>query len=463
MDTIWIPDLSALPGPKYLALTRALRAAVRGGDLVPGVQLPTVRDLAWRLGVTPGTVARAYQAAVQEGLAEAVVGRGTFVASPAAARPGPQVALHLEQDRRLVDLRTPQMPDVGQAAALAEAMRTAAGQIGEGWLSYPSQRDEAGLRHAVRNWLADLVLGPYGAEDLALTGGGQHGINVVMQCVLRGERPVVLAEELAYPGIRHAGRLNRAEVLGIETDADGMKAEAFEAACRRYRPQLVCLTTEAQNPTTARMGLERRAAIAEIARAHDVWVLEDDCYTLSGDRLPAFRALAPERTFYIGSLSKTVSPALRLGWVLCPTGMGDAARLVVQHGQFALSRPVSAITEALLISGAARRLRDAVCDELDQRIEAMVNRLGAFDLAWQPGLPFAWLSLPIGWRASTLARAAEVEGVLLRTADEFALVHGRAPNAIRLAIAGNIPRNRYEGGLDILARLLSHPPADLPV
>lgn len=462
MDTIWNPDLSSLPGPKYLALTRALRTAVRAGELAPGVQLPTVRDLAWRLGVTPGTVARAYQAAVQEGLAEAVVGRGTFVTA-APARPGPQVALHLEPDRRLVDLRTPQTPDVGQAAALTQAMQQAAPQIDEGWLAYPSQRDEAGLRQAVCDWLSDLVLGPYGAEDLALTDGGQHGINVVMQCVLRGERPVVLTEELAYPGIRHAGRLNRAEVLGVETDAGGMKPEAFEAACRRHRPQLVCLTTEAQNPTTARMDLARRAAIAEIARSHDVWVLEDDCYTLSGDRLPAFRALAPERTFYIGSLSKTVTPALRLGWVLCPAGMGDAGRLVVQHGQFALSRPVSAIAEVLLTSGAARRLRDAVCDELDLRLEALVNRLGAFDLAWQPGLPFAWLSLPIGWRASTLARAAEAEGVLLRTADEFALVHGRAPNAIRLAIAGSIPRARYERALDILVRLLSQPPAELPV
>ncbi|WP_157970988.1 GntR family transcriptional regulator, partial [Pseudogemmobacter bohemicus] len=80
-DTTWSPDLSAWSGPKYLGLSRALRDAIRNGDLPPGTQLPTVRDLAWRLSLTPGTVARAYQISTQEGLLEATVGRGTFVAS----------------------------------------------------------------------------------------------------------------------------------------------------------------------------------------------------------------------------------------------------------------------------------------------------------------------------------------------------------------------------------------------
>ena len=73
-DTTWRPDLTQFPGPKYLALTRALREAIRAGELPPGSQLPTVRDLAWDLHVTPGTVSRAYQLATQEGLLAATVG-----------------------------------------------------------------------------------------------------------------------------------------------------------------------------------------------------------------------------------------------------------------------------------------------------------------------------------------------------------------------------------------------------
>ena len=90
MDTIWQPDLGAEEGPKYLALVRALRDSVKAGDLAEGMRLPTVRDLAWRLGVTPGTVSRAYQIATQEGLLQATVGRGTFVActNPASGAKG---------------------------------------------------------------------------------------------------------------------------------------------------------------------------------------------------------------------------------------------------------------------------------------------------------------------------------------------------------------------------------------
>ena len=81
MHTIWVPDLAGDEGPKYLSLARALRDAIRTATLPQGTQLPTVRDLAYRLAVTPGTVSRAYQIATQEGLLEATVGRGTFVAA----------------------------------------------------------------------------------------------------------------------------------------------------------------------------------------------------------------------------------------------------------------------------------------------------------------------------------------------------------------------------------------------
>ena len=106
-----------------------------------------------------------------------------------------------------------------------------------------------------------------------------------------------------------------------------------------------------------------------------------------------------------------------------------------------------------------RRVQSAFAD----RLQTIVNGLGAHDLVWQAGLPFVWLRLPSGWRASTFARMAEAEGVLLRSADEYALVHGRSPNAVRLAIAGHAARARLEAAVDRLSRLLASPPSELPV
>ncbi|MCE6961960.1 PLP-dependent aminotransferase family protein [Cereibacter sphaeroides] len=465
-DTIWHPDLTQFPGPKYLGLTRALREAIREGALTPGEQLPTVRDLAWRLGVTPGTVSRAYQMATQEGLLAATVGRGTFVAA-AEPRLGPTQALFVERDPQeddgVLDLRSPQLPDVGQTALFAEAMRRVAGRIGPDWRDYPTQREESALRHAVRQWLADRVLGPIAPEDIALTHGGQSAIGLVMLCCLRGDRPVVLTEELAYPGFRHAARLARAEVVGVELDQHGLRPDALESCCRRHGPQVLCVTTEAQNPTAARMPEARRAEIVAIARRYELQIIEDDCYTVAESTLPAMRALAPERTWYVGSLSKTVSAALRFGYILCPTGRGEAGRLTAQHAFFALGRPVSDLCLELFGSGEAAEVRRRVQAAFADRLQTIVNGLGAHDLVWQAGLPFVWLRLPSGWRASTFARMAEAEGVLLRSADEYALVHGRSPNAVRLAIAGHAARSRLEAAVDRLSRLLASPPSELPV
>ena len=462
---MWAPDLTQYPGPKYLALTRALREAIRSGQLPPGAQLPTVRDLAWKLQVTPGTVSRAYQLATQEGLLGATVGRGTFVQA-AQPRMGPTQALFLERPEgrsNLVDLRSPILPEVGQAEAFSAALQAMVGQTGQGWIDYTSQTGEWELRSLVADWLEDRDLGAFTADDIALTHGGQSAVNLVLNCCLRGERPAVMLEDLAYPGFRYAVRLARAESIAVEIDAEGMKPAALEAACRRYGAQVLCLTPEAQNPTAARMSLERRIEIVSIARAYDLQIIEDDCYSAAEHNLPSLRALAPERVWHIGSLSKTVSAALRVGWVVCPEGMGEAGRLTAQHEFFALSRPVSDLCVHLFRTGAAAHIRARVHEEVSDRLAILCDRLADFNLTWQPGLAFCWLELPQGWRASAFARMAEDAGVLVRAADQYALTHGRAPHAVRLALAGSVERERIAAAAEALALLLPRPPADMAV
>ena len=461
MNTIWNPDLST-DGPKYLALLRALRDGVAQGQLGPGSQLPTVRDLAWRLSVTPGTVARAYQMGTQEGLLEATVGRGTFVASR-IVRPMPQLLEARDTGAGRLDLRSPKLPDVGQGALFSAALRRMAAGMGPDWLDYTSQTQEAPLREAVCGWLADRVMGSFGPGDLMLTHGGQNAIRMVMDCVLSGDRPVVLTEELSYPGFRYAARLARAEVVTVEIDEQGLRPDALEAACLRHAAQVLCLTPEAQNPTTARMGAARRAEIVAIARRHGLQIIEDECYIAGARGEPTLRALAPERVWYVGSLSKSVSAALRFGYVVCPTDRGDGARLVAQHNFFALPQPVTALCLDLLQSGAADDICRSVQAELELRLQRVVHHLGAFDLHWQPGIAFVWLKLPRGWRASSFTRAAEEAGVLLRSADQYAQSQARVPHAVRMAVAGDAAIADLDRGLAALARLLPLPPSDMAV
>jgi len=462
MNTIWNPDLSRHDGPKYRALTDALRADVAAGVLPAGARLPTVRDLAWRLSVTPGTVARAYQAATAEGLLQATVGRGTFVAEP-EARVESSLSVERDPGNGTLDLRSPRLPEVGQTAAISAALHRIANDPALDWLNYTSQDQEAPLRAAVCDWLAGRGVGPLTPDDVMLTNGGQNAIRLVFDTLLTGERPVVLTEALAYPGFRYAARLARAEVVGLAMDREGVTPDALEAACKRHHPQVLCLTPQAQNPTVACMGPQRRAGIVAIARRYNLHIIEDECYApVSGGEV-TLRALAPERTWYIGSLSKSISAALRFGYVLCPEDRGAAGRLTATHHFFALPLPLSALCLDLLRSGVADVLRAAVAAETAVRVRLCADRLGAFDLGWQAEIPFVWLRLPQGWRASSFTRAAEEAGILLRSADQYAAIHDQVPHAVRLAVSGQAAMADLGAGLVTLARLLANPPSDMAV
>ena len=370
---------------------------------------------------------------------------------------------NLRADPGRIDLRSPSLPDLGQGQAIADALHRLCVQDAADWLDYPSQSQELPLREAVCTWLDHRLLGSFGAQDIMLTHGGQNAIGLILDCCLRGDRPVVLTEELSYPGFRYAARAARAEVVGLEMDGEGIRPEALEAACRRHGPQVLCLTPAGQNPSTAIMSQARMKQIVSIATRHNLQIIEDECYPATKSDALSLRVLAPERVWFMGSLSKTFSAALRFGYVVCPAGMGDAGRMTAQHSYFALSRLTTTLCLDLLVSGTADRIREAVMAEYSERLQIVVNGLGAFDLSWAAGLPFVWLKMPQGWRASTFAQAAEEAGVLMRQADQYAMVHGRAPNAVRLAVAGNCSRGDLERGVETLARLLANPPSDMAV
>ena len=463
MGTIWALGGD---GPKYQALAQGLRQAIARGDLAEGARLPAVRDLAWEAKVTPGTVARAYRILTDEGLLEATVGRGTFVAAR-TPRLGPPPLPPAEADYRPVagrlDLRSPSLPEVGQAQAFGDSLRRIAAKIERRWLDYVTQSGEAPLRAEVVAWLQERVLGSICAEDVVLTHGGQSAVTLILQCVLRGDRPGVLVEDLSFPGFRYAARLARADVHSVALDDEGVRPDALEAACRRHLPQVLCLTPDSQNPTTGRMSLERRREIVSIARRYNLQIIEDECYTPRVHDVPTLRALASERVWYVGSLSKSISAALRFGFVICPSGMGEAGQLAAQQSYFALSAPVAALTLDLFQSGAAAEIRARVLEEFTRRSHMAANALGGYDISWQSGLPFIWLRLPQGWRASSFARRAEEAGVLLRPADHYVMVNGHAPNAVRMALAADVAPRRLEAGLQALAGLLASPPADMAV
>lgn len=458
MNTIWHPDLSAAAGPKYQLLVESLQQAISDGHLTADEKLPPVRELAWSLNVTPGTVARAYKMLVEQRVLRAEVGRGTFVAaqSPAVMTPtdDPEALPWASE----INLLSPSLPDMGQGAlmrgAIESLLQESAGAL---YQTYPNEHSDQPARAAVYQWLKGQDIGPVTADDIVLTHGGQNAISLIFQTVLRGKEPVVFAEELSYAGFRHAARLSRAKIVSIASDEQGLRPDALHEAIHTYGGQLLCTSPEIHNPTVGQTSLARRRELAEIISRHKLHVIEDDCYRMGDNRLPGYRALIPEFAWYISSFSKELTPSLRVGYAVAPKGWAADLRRTRQHSSFGLAVPVARMATHILSNPNARGVAKAVEARVDEYVRRAVNILGGFDLSWRQGVPLIWLRLPRGWRAAAFCQAAERRGVLVRSADDFALIDGKSPHAIRIAINGQISPKQFEQGLTHLADLLSNP------
>jgi DNA-binding transcriptional MocR family regulator len=467
MDTIWQPSIEDRAGPKYSAVVEVIRAAIADGTLAVGARLPPVRDLAWQLSITPGTVARAYTILTDEGALEATVGRGTFVPPPKAALLedvwSRQAPLQEDADQGPINLFSPHLVDMGQVAHLRQAMAQVASSDARIFMHYPTRTDYGPVRAAVLSWLSDLPLGPLDQNDVVLANGGQNAICLVMQAVLTGPRPVVLMEDISYAGFRRAAELMRADVTGVAMDACGMCPDALEAATKSGHAQLICLTPDVQNPTGRFMPLERRKDILAIAERHDLQILEDDCYRMGAARAASFRALAPARTWHVSSISKALTPALRVGFALAPEGRRADLRRAAEYGFFGLSQPLAELTRIVLSDPATKDIASAIRHRMADYIRVAVNVLGRFDINWDAEVPFLWLTLPAGWRSAAFCRAAEAQGVQIRSADEFCLRNGRAPHAVRLAVNGQVSLSAFEAAMQRLQSLLDNPPEQISV
>ncbi len=460
-DTIWQPNLATAGKSKYKALAQAIRDGIASGDLAAGAQLPTVRDLAYRVGVTPGTVARAYGLLTDEGRLIAEVGRGTYVAGPIRKeQPLEPPLLHLV-DESTADFRSSRVPDVGQGALIDDALIRLGRSHRRRHINYPTSITDIEAREAVVDWIGPVRTGHLDAHHVVLGNGAQNCVILALQAELHGAHPVILTEELAYPGVRHAARLLRAQVVGVAMDDEGIIPAALAEAYRTHGGQVLLTSAEVHSPTTTKTSYARKKEIAALAERFGLTIIEDDCHCVAPTEVPAYRAILPNQSYFISSLTKGVSGALRFGYAVTPVGRYKELRQVAQSSFHGIAQPMLDLCADLLASGDAGRVRAKVIDHTAARVRLAVNRLGGWDLRWREDAPFLWLQLPQGWRASSFALACERAGISVRPADEFVLSDQRAPNAVRLAATTCVSEPRYLKALDDMNTLLANPVATM--
>jgi DNA-binding transcriptional MocR family regulator len=183
--------------------------------------------LAHNVGVTPGTVARAYALMTDEGRLTAGVGRGTFVAERAPRRSAEDVPLINKVDETIADFRSSRVSDVGQGRIIDDALMQVAQSHRRRHINYPTFETDLEVREALVGWLSNTALGTCDASHIVLANGAQNAGLICLMAKLSGANLVILCEDLAYPGVRHAARLLRAKVVGVPMDDQGILPEAL--------------------------------------------------------------------------------------------------------------------------------------------------------------------------------------------------------------------------------------------
>ena len=445
---VWLPRLAAHGGPRFLQIADALQAAVADGSLKPGDRLPPQRQLAARLDVDLTTITRAYDEARRRNLLEGRGARGTYVAAP-------KVELTPILD---LSMNTPPPPD---GVDFDDMLKQGLAQVlmradNASLMTYHLGGGSDADRKAGARWLAPMF-GPLDAGQLVVCPGAQAAIAAAI-LALTAPGDVILAEPATYPGLRAAATRFGRHLIAVEADEHGMLPEMLEQACRQHQPGLVYLNPTLQNPTAITMPASRRRALAGIAQRCDVRIVEDDPYWLLAEAPPPpIATFAPEPTVYISTLSKCLTPGLRVAFVLMRDPQ-ERERFLAALRSFALM--VAPLTAALatqwIVDGSAGRLLEGVRKEarLRQRMarDILAGRYGGAG----DGL-HVWLELPAYWSAAQLARAADSEGLAVTPAEAFATGAG-AMNAIRISLGSINDRGGLQAGLQRLSGLLARRP-----
>lgn len=456
--TAWTPAVSKEGGPLYLAIADALATDVQSGRLRAGQRLPPQRALAEVLGIDFTTVSRAYTEARRRGLVDGRVGRGTYVRARGPLADG--LPGHFGAGGHIVDMSM-NLPPQPSDTALVRRMWEGIAALGEApgsaiLFQYQTPGGIERDRAAGAAWLSSR-LGQVPAGRVLVCPGAQGALLAVIGA-LAAPDDVICAQNLTYPGLLSVAAHLRVRVAGIVADGQGLLPEAFEAACRALKPKALYCNPTLHNPTTRTLSLERRRALLDVARRYGVPVIEDDAYgALPVEPVPPLAALEPDIVYHIAGTAKSLSPTLRIAYLITP-------RLQVAQRLSQSMRATASLASPLTAAIATRWIEDGTAQAalLAIRQETMARQklaraiLPADSVETDVEAFHVWLRLPPAWTRAEFAMQLRSAGIGVVAADAFAI--DTPPEAVRLGLGVPTSREDLTRSLEAVSALLSLSP-----
>jgi len=442
-------------GPRYLAIADALAEDIAAGRVTAGDRLPTHRELADTLGVTVGTVSRAYGAAIDRGLIVGEVGRGTFVRGPAREPSGMRLELREPADRSLIDLGLSFLRVPAHDRCIAETLVSLSREPAVASLFDEYKPNKAGLlghREAGARWVArsGLEVTP---ERVLVCAGAQHAMTVAV-LGLSHAGDTILTDDITYPTMITLARVLDRQLRGVAMDEEGMVPEALDAACRSYHPRVLYCMPTVHNPTARVLSVGRRERIAEVAARHRLAVIEDDVYGFLGPRrYPALASFIPELGYLVSACTKSVAPGLRVGFLAVPPG--EAGRFLEPlWATTVMASPLLAeITARWIDDGTADLMANARRNEARARQQLARRILHDVVLAGDRGAFHLWVPLPGRTSSAGFVAAAQQRGVVVIPGEAFSVGELRTA-AVRVSLGPPRDHDELSRGVQVVAELL---------
>lgn len=456
--------------PVYRQIVKYIEEQVRNGAFPPGIQLPTERKLAELLKVNRSTVSIAYDELRSKGLIRSRQGSGTRVSEDAWGIDfrAPDWAGYLSQGtfqptlpmvRRIwEENRRPENINLARGEMSAELwpieqLRILAEQLpSDVQLGYGDPRGEEGLRSTVSIHLATQYDIKVPENRILITAGSQQGLLLVIQSLLRPGDAVALEKpSYAYslPLFASAG----VRMFPIPVDEEGLIPDEVVTLHRRHRIRMVFVTPTYQNPTGTVLTHERRRKLIDICTDLRIPIVEDDAHgdlTLDGSPHPPKPLAAMEgaehQVIYLGTLSKTFAPGLRIGWLTGPTSVVDRIAGVREQMDFGISGITQAIAEQVLKTDAwhqnIKRLRSELTRRRDRMVNALTQHFGG-ELAFTvpQGGYHIWAKIQPFIRDTELVETSVRHGVVVSPGS----VYGAEPGCVRLTYASSLETEIAEG------------------
>ncbi|HMN64445.1 MAG: PLP-dependent aminotransferase family protein [Burkholderiaceae bacterium] len=464
-----------------------LVSAILDGQLPPGAPVPSSREMADQLGVARNTVVLAYQQLADEGYlvsrqrsghfvnGDILSGRVNSAALEGTARTG---RAQPDWQRRFRERFTTQRsivkpadwqsypypflygqfdPTLFPTAAWRECcIKTLSVLDTRDWAPDQIARDDEALVQQIRTRVLPRRGVWASADELIVTVGAQHALYLVADLLMR-EGTRVAMEEPGYPDARNifASRTSRLEPIPV--DLDGLPVDE-----RLDGVDYVYATPSHQCPTGVTMPLARREALLRMADEHDFIVIEDDFESenrFDGEPTPALKSLDRSgRVIYVGSLSKSLAPGLRIGYVVAAPGLiaelRALRRLMLRHPSAFIQRAFALFLSLGHYDAQLRRLAQAQSERCAIVLDAIARYAPQCGAVPVDGGGSCWVQLPPGVDANELARRAAERGVLIEPGDVFFVAQPPPHSCFRLGYQ-SIPARSIEAGIRELAGVVA--------